>query len=142
MNVHTILKAKGTRVVTIKPEVTVIDALRVLKQERIGAVVISADGKSVDGIVSERDVVRTLSDRGAEALSRPVSDVMTKAVVTCRVKDTIVELMDRMTQGHFRHMPVVENDELSGMVSIGDVVKARLDQVESEAEALRSYITQ
>ena len=142
MNVQTILKTKGTRVVTVKPETTVTDALRVLKQERIGAVVISPDGKAVAGILSERDVVRTLADRGADTLARPVSEVMTKAVVTCGVKDTIVELMDRMTQGHFRHMPVVDGDELSGMISIGDVVKARLGQVESEAEALRSYITQ
>lgn len=142
MNVQTILKTKGTRVVTVKPETTVTDALRVLKQERIGAVVISPDGKAVAGILSERDVVRTLADRGADTLARPVSEVMTKAVVTCDAKDTIVELMDRMTQGHFRHMPVVEGDELSGMISIGDVVKARLSQVESEAEALRTYITQ
>ena len=142
MTVQSILKRKGTNVISIKPEATVADALRVLKEHGIGAVMISPDGTTVGGIVSERDIVRVLADRGAPALDSAISKVMTKNVLSCARSDTIGDLMDRMTQGHFRHMPVVEDGKLCGMISIGDVVKARLDDVVSEAEALRSYITQ
>ena len=142
MTVQRILKHKGNRVVTAKPDQPLLDVTRLLTKEGIGAVVISADGRSVDGILSERDIVRTIAEHGPEALNAPASEVMTTKVKTCHREDRIAEIMVRMTQGRFRHFPVVEDGALVGMISIGDVVRVRMDEVESEAEALRSFITQ
>ena len=142
MTVQRILKHKGNRVVTAKPDQPLLDITRLLTKEGIGAVVISADGRSVDGILSERDIVRTLAAHGPEALNAAASTVMTSKVNTCQGEDRIAEIMARMTQGRFRHFPVVEDGALVGMISIGDVVRVRMDEVEAEAEALRSFITQ
>ena len=115
--------------------------VRRLASKRIGAVVVTAPGTAVIGIVSERDVVRMLAQHGPSALSRGIDECMTRNVVTCRETDTVDELMSRMTQGRFRHLPVVEGGELAGIISIGDVVKHRVAEVELEASAMRDYIT-
>ena len=140
MNVETILRNKGDWVATIRPDATVADAVETLNQERIGALVVSADGNSVDGMVSERDIVIALDDYGTELLSRPVDEIMTRNIVTCDPADTVQELMAEMTHRRFRHIPVVRDGRLRGIVSIGDVVKNRLDEVEFEADSLRSFI--
>ena len=111
-----------------------------LNRERIGAIVVSEDGESVDGILSERDIVIALADGGAESLSRNVDEIMTRRVVTCGPEDTVEELMAEMTNRRIRHFPVVMDGRLCGIVSIGDVVKNRLDEVEFEAKSLRSFI--
>jgi CBS domain-containing protein len=140
MIVKTILSDKGSDVVTIEPTATLAEASQLLAQHRIGAVLVTGAGQRIVGIVSERDIVRALAKYGAEALSLPLTDVMTRKVVTCSRADTIAELMERMTGGKFRHLPVVEDDRLVGIVSIGDVVKMRLQEMEHEQNALRDYI--
>lgn len=142
MTVQRILKHKGNRVVTAKPDAPLLEVTQLLTNEGIGAVVISKDGRSVDGILSERDIVRVVADRGPGALEAPAAEVMTTKVHTCQRDDRIAEIMVHMTQGRFRHFPVVEDGALVGMISIGDVVRVRMEEVESEAEALRSFITQ
>jgi CBS domain-containing protein len=129
-------------VATIAPGATVSEALVRLKEHNVGALVVSADRRTVAGILSERDVVRHLADEGAKLLDQPVSAVMTKNVHTCRPDDSIAELMSRMTDRRIRHLPVVVHGRLTGIVSIGDVVKDRVEEVEREAQALRAYITQ
>src|SRR5690606_7797849 len=121
----TILKAKGYNVVTASPGMTLAEAARLLSEKRIGALVIM-QGRQILGILSERDIVKTVAYAGAEALERPVRDVMTSRVVTCSLNDSVDELMDEMTDRRFRHLPVVEDGELVGIVSIGDVVKHRI----------------
>lgn len=140
MNVETILRNKGNRVATIRPEATVADAVKQLNQERIGALVVSENGHGVDGILSERDIVMALGDHGAELLSRPVSAIMTRNVITCAPGDTVAELMAEMTSRRIRHFPVISDGRLCGIVSIGDLVKSRLDEVEFEANSMRSFI--
>jgi CBS domain-containing protein len=140
MNVESILKAKGRQVVTIAPEATVADAAQSLRRMSIGALVVSTDGKRLDGIVSERDIVHALADGGAAALALHVADVMTRRVVTCAPGDTIAELMAEMTRARIRHLPVVEQMRLVGLVSIGDVVKNRLEEMEYEAMSMRQFI--
>ena len=140
MNVEIILKTKGNDVATTKPDATLAEVAGELSSRRIGALVVSADGKSVDGIISERDIVRAVADAGAEALSKPVSTAMTSDVFTCSRHDSMEELMKTMSQKRIRHLPVTEDDALCGMISIGDVVKYRLEEVEYEAEALRGFI--
>jgi len=140
MNVETILKSKGSRVVTVAPGDTVGRALSVLEAHDIGALVVSADRLAVQGIVSERDIVRELARQGAGLLERPVSEVMTRDVYVCEPGDTIAELMSQMTGRRIRHLPVVVDGNLTGIVSIGDVVKYRLGEIESEKDALREYI--
>lgn len=140
MNVERILSEKGTAVVTMRPERTLADAIATLGDHRIGAVVIVGEDEGVMGIVSERDIVRALADSGGDALSEPVSGRMTREVVTCTPAAEIPELMSLMTTGKFRHVPVVENGRLGGIVSIGDIVKHRLAEVEAEHRALRDYI--
>ena len=140
MNVETILRNKGGWVATIRPGSTIAEAVETLNRERIGAIVVSADGESVDGILSERDIVIALADGGAELLSRGVDEIMTRNVVTCAPGDTVQELMAEMTNRRMRHLPVVSNGRLCGIVSIGDLVKNRLDEVEFEAKSLRSFI--
>jgi len=140
MNVETILRNKGNWVATIRPDATIAEAVDMLNRERIGAIVVSEDGESVDGILSERDIVIALADGGAELLSRNVDEIMTRRVVTCGPEDTVEELMAEMTNRRIRHFPVVMDGRLCGIVSIGDVVKNRLDEVEFEAKSLRSFI--
>lgn len=140
MNVETILRNKGDWVATIRPEATIADAVEMLNRERIGALVVSEDGDSVAGILSERDIVIALDRQGDDLLSRRVDEIMTRNVITCEPGDTIGELMAEMTSRRIRHFPVVEAGRLRGIVSIGDVVKNRLDEVEYEAKSLRSFI--
>jgi CBS domain-containing protein len=140
MNVETILRNKGDWVATIRPDATIAQAVETLNQERIGALVVSADGNSVDGMVSERDIVIALDDYGEALLSRRIDEIMTRDIVICDPADTVQELMAQMTHRRFRHIPVVRNGRLRGIVSIGDLVKNRLDEVEFEANSLRSFI--
>ncbi|MEX1110112.1 MAG: CBS domain-containing protein [Dongiaceae bacterium] len=140
MNVHSMLSQKGDKVVTARPDTTVIAASRLLKLERIGSVVISSDGVRVQGILSERDIVRGLVERGADLLEMPVSEIMTRTVTTCAPDDDIQDVMSKMTRGRIRHLPVVENGRLRGIISIGDVVKNRLEDLETETSVLRDYI--
>jgi CBS domain-containing protein len=141
MNVETILKSKGSSVITVAPTETVAHALSVLDAHHIGAVVVSADRARVVGILSERDIVRELARRGSALLDATVSEIMTRDVYVCEPDDTVAELMSQMTERRIRHLPVVVEGRLTGIVSIGDVVKNRLDEVESEKDALREYIT-
>jgi CBS domain-containing protein len=140
MNVEAILRAKGREVATIRPDETVGAAVDLLISRNIGALVVSEDGESVDGIISERDIVHGLAGRGADLLSLKIAEVMTRRVVTCDPSETVDQLMSEMTNRRIRHFPVVEDGRLRGIVSIGDVVKSRLDEVEYEARSLRSFI--
>ncbi len=140
MIVAQMLKGKGDQVVTIRPDDNVAAAAKLLAQHRIGAIVVSAGDRVIAGILSERDIVRHLAANGAAVLEMPVRDLMTPKVITCRADDTINELMAMMSQGRFRHVPVVEHGRLIGIISIGDVVKARVAEIETEAQALREYI--
>jgi CBS domain-containing protein len=140
MNVNAILSAKGTGVVSIEPTATVAAAVSALTQHKIGALVVLGPDHRVIGILSERDIVRALAEQGAEALSKPLSQVMTRKVATCTQADTVGMIMEQMTSGKFRHVPVVEQDQLVGIISIGDVVKYRLWEMEQESAALRDYI--
>ncbi len=140
MTVKAILSRKGSAVVTIAPAASLADAVKLLSSHRIGAVMVTDPEGRVIGVLSERDIVRTLADRGAAALDQRVEQVMTRRVVTTVEADTVGEIMERMTAGKFRHIPVVEDDRLVGVVSIGDVVKYRLEEVERETNAMRDYI--
>jgi CBS domain-containing protein len=140
MNVETILRNKGSWVATIRPDATIAEAVEMLNREHIGALVVSEDRDSVDGVLSERDIVSALTEYGTGLLSRPVDEIMTRDVVTCDPADTVQELMAEMTNRRFRHFPVVKDGKLRGIVSIGDLVKNRLDEVEFEATSLRSFI--
>ena len=141
MNVEAILNGKGRSVMTIAPEASIGDAVDLLRQKGIGALVVSSDGAAVAGILSERDIVHALAERGAGLLALPVSALMTRHVFTCKPGDSIAELMAEMTERRIRHLPVVANGRLAGIVSIGDVVKNRLDEIEAEASSLRQFIT-
>lgn len=140
MNVKTILAAKGGEVVTIEPTADLAAATQMLSANRIGAVLIRGAGGHIAGILSERDIVRALASNGAAALSLPVGQVMTREVMTCHEDETIGDVMERMTAGKFRHLPVVNKGKLVGLISIGDVVKQRVDEIEHESQALRDYI--
>jgi CBS domain-containing protein len=140
MTVRAILGLKGRDCVTIAPDATLGEAAKIMSRQRIGALVITSAGRRVAGILSERDVVGAIAARGQRALDQTVGSVMTREVVTCGEDETIPELMQRMTAGRFRHVPVVEGGQLAGIVSIGDVVKFRLAEMEREHEALRTYI--
>jgi len=140
MNVAAILKAKGRAVATTKPETPLQAVIEKLAAKRIGALVIVGASGTVAGIISERDIIRALAEHGASCLDRPVSDFMTREVVICSEADTLDELMATMTAGRFRHIPVVEDGALVGIVSIGDVVKHHIAEVEMEASALRTYL--
>jgi CBS domain-containing protein len=141
MNVESILRNKGRNVTTVRPEVKVAAAVALLRRQGIGALVVSQDGATVDGILSERDVVHALADYGDQALGREVAQLMSRPVVTCKPGDTVADLMALMTARRIRHLPVVEGGVLTGIISIGDVVKNRLDEVESEATSMREFIT-
>ena len=140
MIVKTILSAKGGDVISIEPTATLEIAARTLADHRIGALLVLGPDRRVIGILSERDIVRVLAEQGAGALNQPLSQVMTRKVVTCNSSETIGVIMERMTAGKFRHVPVVEQDQVIGVVSIGDVVKYRLQEMEHESAALRDYI--
>lgn len=140
MTVAAILARKGRDVLTVRKETSIADVVRLLGERRIGAVVVSDDFHRVIGIVSERDIVRVLARSGPAGLEGAVEAIMTQKVVTCADQDTLHEVMERMTHGRFRHLPVVEDGRLAGIVSIGDVVKARIEQVEREADEMRAYI--
>ncbi|MGE3067420.1 MAG: CBS domain-containing protein [Hyphomicrobiaceae bacterium] len=142
MNVISILKLKGRAVTTTTPTTLLIEGARKLASKKIGALVVVGSDGNVAGILSERDVVRAIAEHGADALNRPVSTVMTAAVVTCSEADTLDQLMEQMTARRFRHLPVVTDGALVGIVSIGDVVKHHIAEVEMEASAMRDYIAQ
>jgi CBS domain-containing protein len=142
MNVHAILAGKGDDVATITQASTLADAAQLLRDLGVGALVVSGDGRAIEGIISERDVVRALAAHGAGALGRTVGSVMSTDVVTCVSSDGVERLMSLMTERRIRHLPVVDQGgRLSGIVSIGDVVKTRLNELESENKALFDYIT-
>jgi CBS domain-containing protein len=140
MKVSDILSAKGRDVVVIEPTANLQTAANLLASHKIGAIVILGAGGRIAGILSERDIVRALSTRGASALELPVGQAMTRDVMTCSEEDTCAEIMERMTAGKFRHLPVVRDSQLVGLVSIGDVVKQRVEEIERESEAMRDYI--
>ncbi len=141
MTVANILKSKGSlHVETIAPTASVLDASRTLAEKRFGSLVVSADGESIAGILSERDIVREVGRRGATVLSEPVEKLMTKKIVTCTRADKAVAVLGTMTEGRFRHMPVVENGRLVGLITLGDVVKYRLEELAMEKDALEGMI--
>jgi CBS domain-containing protein len=140
MTVSTILGEKGREVVTIEPGANLAAAAKLLAEKRIGTVLILGADRRLVGIISERDIVQALAARGAAALDEPVSQTMTRKVETCNESETIGSIMERMTRGKFRHVPVVEQGRLVGIVSIGDVVKHRLQDMERESAAMRDYI--
>jgi CBS domain-containing protein len=141
MRISDLLRVKGTKVITVTPDTKVRGLLQVLADEKIGAVVVSADGASVDGIVSERDVVRAFAQRGAAVMSEPVTEIYTAQVRTVAPETSLDDVMRLMTEHRMRHAPVVVDGALSGLVSIGDVVKSRIDELETERTALSDYIT-
>ena len=140
MTVRAILSRKGRDVVTIAPTANLSDAVKLLAERRIGAVIVTGPDNRVAGILSERDIVRVLGARGPTALDDNVGAVMTRKVTTCAEADTIAAIMETMTAGKFRHLPVVDQGRLIGVISIGDVVKSRLEEIEGETNALREYI--
>jgi len=142
MTVAAILKHKGSAVETTRPNATVQQVCDQLSSKHIGAAVVLGPSGEVIGVVSERDIVHALSQHGPAALTRAIDEIMTRDVVTCRLTDTSEALMETMTQGRFRHVPVVEGGRLVGIVSIGDVVKRRIEDSDLERHAMRDYITQ
>ena len=140
MTVRAILDLKGRDVTTIAPDKSLGDAASLMSQHKIGALVVTVADRRVTGILSERDIVKAVSADGAAALEEKISARMTREVVTCAPHDTMAELMGRMTAGRFRHLPVIDNGRLVGIISIGDVVKHRLAEMERESSAMRDYI--
>ena len=140
MNVDTIISNKGDRVATIRPDATIATGAGMLKLENIGALVVSEDGESIQGILSERDIVRGMAEHGAALLDMKVSALMTSSVKTCTREANVTEIMAEMTRSRIRHLPVVENGKLCGLVSIGDVVKNRVEELETETSVLRDFI--
>ena len=140
MTVQRILNEKGREVMTCGPDDTLSSIASTLAGKKIGAVVITS-GDAIVGILSERDIVRAIAKSGADALAQTASDFMTRKVITCALHDTINDVMQKMSGGRFRHLPVVEDGKLAGIVSIGDVVKRRIAEVEREADSIREYIT-
>lgn len=139
MNIAQILKAKGRAVATVRPDVPLFEIINKLAQKRIGAIVVVGDSGDVVGIISERDIIRRLAEHGEAVLKEPVSQSMTASVVSCQSTSTIDEIMELMTQGRFRHVPVIEDGALVGIVSIGDIVKNHIAEVEMEVTAMRGY---
>ena len=140
MTVSIILAGKGRDVITIEPGANLAEAIKVLADKRIGAALVLGADRRIAGIISERDIVRALAERGAAVLGEPVSQTMTRKVETCNENETVVTIMERMTAGKFRHMPVVDQGRLVGVVSIGDIVKHRVHEMERESVAMRDYI--
>jgi CBS domain-containing protein len=139
MTVRSILDSKGHQITSVPPDVTLADAIKTLGERKIGAVLVMKEGR-IEGILSERDIVRVLGERGAGVLNEPVDEVMTRKVVSCRPSDTVSGIMEMMTLGKFRHLPVLEDGRVVGLISIGDIVKRRVSEYEAEQEALRDYI--
>jgi CBS domain-containing protein len=139
MTVRAVLDTKGHNVLSVEADVKLSAAIKLLAERKIGAVLVMSHGH-LEGILSERDIVRVLGERGARVLEEPVSAVMTRKVVSCRQSDTVAGIMEMMTLGKFRHLPVIEEGEVVGLISIGDVVKWRVREFENEQEALRDYI--
>lgn len=139
MHVQAILGNKGSDIVSIEPQATISDACRLLAEHRIGAVLI-LDGERAAGVFSERDVVRAVAQHGDRALQIPLSEVMSRNVLTCRPEDSIDDVMAVMTARRVRHLPVLADGKLAGIVSIGDVVKHRLDEAALEVDSLREYV--
>ena len=139
MTVRAILDSKGHHITGVEPAVKLSAAIKTLADKKIGAVLVMSNGR-IEGILSERDIVRVLGERGAAVLDEPVSAVMTRKVVSCRESDTVSAIMEVMTLGKFRHLPVVEDGKVVGLISIGDIVKWRVREFETEQEALRDYI--
>ena len=140
MKVQAMLDAKGSKVATTRPYATIATVIRMLKLERIGALVVSDDGETLGGIISERDIVRGLVEHGHELLEMQVSELMTRAVKTCTPESHIKDVMAEMTRSRVRHLPVLDGGKLCGIISIGDVVKNRLDELETETNVLRDSI--
>ena len=140
MTVSVIVANKGREVVSIEPNASLAEAVRLLAEKRIGAAVILGADRRLAGIISERDIVRVLAERGAAVLDEPVSRTMTRKVESCNESETVSQIMQRMTEGKFRHMPVVDQGQVVGVVSIGDIVKYRLREMERESVAMRDYI--
>jgi CBS domain-containing protein len=139
MNIAQILKAKGRAVATVRPDTPLSEIISRLAQKRIGAIIVVGDNGEVAGIISERDIIRRLAEQGEAALKEPVSLSMTSSVVSCQGTSTIDEIMEMMTQGRFRHVPVIEDGSLVGIVSIGDIVKNHIAEVEMEVTAMKGY---
>jgi len=139
MTVRAILDSKGHQIESVEPDSKLSAAIRLLAARKIGAVLVINGGR-IEGILSERDIVRVLGERGAAVLDEPVSAVMTRKVVSCKQSDTVAAIMEMMTLGKFRHLPVVEENIVVGLISIGDIVKWRVMEYEMEQEALREYI--
>jgi CBS domain-containing protein len=142
MRIVDVLRRKGDLVVTVSPQAPVSELVALLAQHHVGALVVSADGRTVAGIVSERDVVRRLGTAGAEVLDEPVSRIMTEQVTTCGPNDDVEHLMRLMTERRIRHIPVLVDGALRGIVSIGDVVKHRIDELQVERDQLVGYLHQ
>ncbi len=140
MTVAQILRQKGNKVISVTGRDTILHALEVMKQHHIGAVLVLGPKNKITGVMSERDIVRALPDAGGSLLASPVSSLMTKDVITCTPDQSISDVMALMTKHRFRHMPVLKDGKLIGVISIGDAVKERISETEHEAEALRSYI--
>jgi CBS domain-containing protein len=139
MTVRAILDTKGHQIQSVEPDAKLSTAIKILAERKIGAVLVMDKGH-IEGILSERDIVRVLGERGAAVLDEPVSAVMTRKVVSCRQTDTVAAIMEMMTMGKFRHLPVLEDERVVGLISIGDIVKWRVREFEMEQEALREYI--
>jgi CBS domain-containing protein len=139
MTVRSILNTKGHQIMSVEPDAKLAAAVKLLGEKKIGAVLVMNQSR-LEGILSERDIVRVLGERGAGVIDEPVSAVMTRKVVSCTQSDTVAAIMEMMTLGKFRHLPVLEGDKVVGLISIGDVVKWRVREYEHEQEALRDYI--
>jgi CBS domain-containing protein len=140
MHVETILRSKGRSVTTVAPEARIATAVALLRRHAVGALVVSRDGVEIEGIISERDIVIALADHGAATRQLTVADLMSRHVITCQREDAIADLAALMTERRIRHLPVVDRGALAGIVSIGDVVKHRIDEVEGEASSMREFI--
>lgn len=139
MTVRAILDIKGHQVESVEPQTTLAEAAKLLAERKIGAVLVMSSER-MEGILSERDIVRSLGERGAAVLTEPISSVMTRRVVSCKPQDTVASIMEVMTNGKFRHLPVIDGGVVVGLISIGDIVKWRVQEYENEQEALRQYI--
>ena len=140
MTVRAILDTKGHHILSVEPEAKLSAAVKILGERKIGAVLVMSNGV-VEGILSERDIVRVLGERGASVLDEPVSEVMTRKVVSCRQRDTVSAIMEMMTNGKFRHLPVLEGDRVVGLISIGDIVKGIISEQNFIIEQLQHYIS-
>jgi CBS domain-containing protein len=139
MTVRAILDSKGHQIQSVQPDAKLSAAIKLLGEKKIGAVLVMERGR-IEGILSERDIVRVLGERGAAVLDEPVGAVMTRKVISCKPSDTVGAIMEMMTSGKFRHLPVIDDSKVVGLISIGDIVKWRVREYESEQEALRDYI--